>query len=131
MKCPDQKRLSPRVTELERKAFSPLSRYGCLYVRTCPSGTTRSLRRALMSDQRIEREARFEQTGITGLQRDKIILDLKRRRWSEAKIAKAVGMTPAAVHYALKRLTGKPRPRAREEVDEMEVPTPDVPEEQW
>ncbi|MDT5366636.1 MAG: hypothetical protein QOC62_1067 [Mycobacterium sp.] len=85
-----------------------------------------------MSGQHIEREARYAQTGMTGLQRDQLIWDLRRRGWTQAKIAKYLSMTQPAVKYALDRLMGKPRRTvAREFDDEMEVDPLGVPEEQW
>ena len=94
-------------------------------VKTC--GTV-----VFMSGQHIEREARYAQTGMTGLQRDQLIWELHRRRWSQAKIAKQVGMTQPAVKYALDRLAGKPR-RATQRVEhfEEECDPLDTADEEW
>jgi predicted nucleic acid-binding Zn ribbon protein len=64
-----------------------------------------------MAGGHIERESRVTQTGVTELQRDQLILDLKRRGWPLQKIANhpQVRMTKPGVHYALKRLTGQKR----------------------
>ncbi len=70
-----------------------------------------------MAGQHIEREARYEQTGLTSLQRDEMILALRRRGWSQRKISRYPGITQPAVHYALTtRLAGKPRVQARYEM---------------
>jgi predicted transcriptional regulator len=62
-----------------------------------------------MAGAHIEREARYEMTGVTAGERDKLILRLRQRHWSQARIAKAVGMTQVGVKHALDRLAGKPR----------------------
>jgi transcriptional regulator len=53
-----------------------------------------------MAGQHIEREARYETTGLTTLQRDELILKLRRKGWTQTKIARYLGMTQPAVHYA-------------------------------
>jgi hypothetical protein len=84
-----------------------------------------------MAGQHIEREARFELTGMTDLQRDRTILNLYRRRWPQRDIAAALGMTPAAIKYAIDRLTGTPRRQSKKVFDdEMEV-DPIPPPESW
>jgi hypothetical protein len=64
-----------------------------------------------MAGGHIERSSRAEQTGTTELQRDTLILALKKRGWTLKKIGQhpQVKMTAPGVHYALKRLTGKQR----------------------
>jgi DNA-binding NarL/FixJ family response regulator len=69
-----------------------------------------------MAGQHIEREARYEQTGMTGLQRDQLILRLRSRGYSQAKIAHHLGMTQQAISYALMRLAGKSRRYSTTEV---------------
>ncbi len=63
-----------------------------------------------MAGAHIEREWRYEQTGMTQLERDKLIVTLKRKGWTQAKIAHRLQMTQPAVCLALQRLAGKPRP---------------------
>lgn len=64
-----------------------------------------------MAGSHIEREARYAKTGLTGVQRDELILQLRRRGWAQHKIATHLGMTQPAVKYALDRLAGKKRNR--------------------
>jgi len=86
-----------------------------------------------MAGQHIEREARYEQTRLTTKQRDQLIWSLRRRGWSQVKIAKHLGMTQPAIHYALNRLMGKPRRQvaSKEFDDGMECDPLDAPREQW
>lgn len=65
-----------------------------------------------MAGQHIERQARYEETGMTSVTRDQLILRLRRKGWTIQRIANHVGLTTPAVHYALKRLTGVKRNRA-------------------
>lgn len=69
-----------------------------------------------MAGQHIEREARYATTGMTGPQRDQLIIELRRRGWAQHKIAKQLGITQPAVKYALDRLAGKKRQRTNYEI---------------
>jgi hypothetical protein len=86
-----------------------------------------------MADQHIEREARYEATRLTTKQRDQMIWQLRRKGWSQVKIARHLGMTQPAIHYALNRLAGIPRrTQPRDDFDdEMECDPLDAPREQW
>jgi len=66
-----------------------------------------------MAGQHIAQEDRYEATGMTTIQRDKKIAELHRRGLSQHTIAKRLGITQPAVHYALLRLSGKERPRTK------------------
>lgn len=59
-----------------------------------------------MAGQHIEREARYAQTGLTSGERDKLILQLNAKGYSQAKIGRYLGLTQPAIHYALQRLSG-------------------------
>lgn len=61
----------------------------------------------------IEREARASQTGMTTVQRDRLILQLRRRGLTQAEIGRRVGMTQPGVKFALDRLAGKAREQRR------------------
>lgn len=63
---------------------------------------------ACTAGQHIEREARYEQTGLTELQRDALIAQLRGRGWSQARIGRQLGMTQQAVSLICARLAGKP-----------------------
>lgn len=69
--------------------------------------------------QHIEREARYEATGLTDAQRDQMILELTRKKWSQHRIAKKLGLTQPAIHYALIRLSGGTRNRAKSGVCDL------------
>jgi len=87
-----------------------------------------------MAGQHIEREARYETTGLTTLQRDEVILKLRRKGWTQTKIARYLGMTQPAVHYALLRLAGKKRrtaPRVDDDEDEWYADVPAASPEDW
>ncbi len=49
----------------------------------------------------------FAASGMTDTQRDQVIYDLRRRRYSYAKIAKAVGVSVGAVRGSLARTAAK------------------------
>lgn len=66
-----------------------------------------------MGGQHIERQARYEQSGVTTAERDRIIAALHNRGYSQRQIAKHLGITQPAVHYRLLHLAGKERNRAR------------------
>lgn len=52
--------------------------------------------------QHIERESRFEATGLTPAQRAAYVKRLSAAGWSVRRIAKAVKMSPTGVQYILK-----------------------------
>ena len=58
---------------------------------------------------RMEREARYEKTGLSPVQRDKLIVQLRRRGLTLAEIGKRVGLTPSGTKRALDRLAGVER----------------------
>jgi hypothetical protein len=64
-----------------------------------------------MAGQHIEREARYNQTRLSPVERGQLMLELKARGWPLQKIADhpQIQMTKPGVHYALKRLTGQKR----------------------
>lgn len=68
-----------------------------------------------MSGAHIEREARVAQTGLTELQRDRLIADLRRRGWSQARIGRRLGMTQQAVSLRLQATAGRPKVKVRRE----------------
>lgn len=49
-----------------------------------------------------DRPARFYE--IPAMERDRMILELRRRRWTHARIGRAVGMTESGVRRALRRI---------------------------
>lgn len=55
-----------------------------------------------MAGHHIEREARYEATGMTELQRDQLIVRLRRRGWTQARIAKELGMSQPAISHRLR-----------------------------
>ncbi|MGB8389821.1 hypothetical protein [Mycobacterium sp.] len=63
--------------------------------------------------QHIDREQRYEQTGLTPVQREELIVRLHRAGWSQTKISKhpQVRMTQQAISLALKRLARGRDPR--------------------
>lgn len=61
----------------------------------------------------VEREARYTISGLTGLERDRLIVTLRAKGWSQAKIGKYVGVTQQAVCYTLARESGKKRVSTR------------------
>lgn len=63
--------------------------------------------------QHIDQEARYQATGLTTAQRDQIIADLRGKKWPQRRIAKAVGVSQPAVHYAFLRLDGVRRQRCK------------------
>jgi len=69
----------------------------------------------VMAGQKMEREARFEATGLTPAQR----LEYVRRRvnagWSERQIARALGVCPATAHHLVHEVrTGQKRVSIRQ-----------------
>jgi hypothetical protein len=62
-----------------------------------------------MAGAHIADEARFEATGLTAGERDRLIVELRRRGYSQAKIGHRLGMSQQAIHLALDRLAGKTR----------------------
>jgi hypothetical protein len=62
-----------------------------------------------MAGQHIEREARFEQTGISPAQRETYVWEQHNRGVSYEKIGKRLGMSKSAVKYIFDRLSGHPR----------------------
>jgi hypothetical protein len=46
----------------------------------------------------------YDDTGLTRYQRDKMIVDLRRRGWTYRQIAPRVGMSPGGVLRALRRI---------------------------
>jgi hypothetical protein len=62
-----------------------------------------------MAGGHIERTARYEQTGLSPVERDELILKLRGKGWTQAAIAARVGMTQVGIHHALNRLAGIPR----------------------
>jgi hypothetical protein len=62
-----------------------------------------------MAGAHQEREALYERTGLTALQRDKLIISLRRKGKTQEQIARATGLTQSGVHRAILRLAGKPR----------------------
>jgi hypothetical protein len=62
-----------------------------------------------MTRQNIDRQDRADNTGLTELQRDAIILQMHRRGATQRAIAKKVGMSNSGIKYAIDRLTGKVR----------------------
>ena len=62
-----------------------------------------------MAGQKIDREARFALTGMTGVQRDQFVWDARHRGLSYAQIGAQLGMAKSAVKYIFDRLNGHPR----------------------
>ena len=77
-----------------------------------------------------EAESRYEQTGLAQVERDELILKLRKRRWPQAKIAHHLGMTQPGVLYALRRLAGIPRKRS-DHRDDFAAETLDDDDEQF
>jgi hypothetical protein len=51
----------------------------------------------------------FDRSGLTLDQRDALIVKLRRQGWGARRIAKACGMTPGGVQYAISRISeGRP-----------------------
>lgn len=82
-----------------------------------------------MAGAHVEREHRYVATGMTPLERDALIWALRRKGWSQAKIAHRLGMTQPGIHYALVRLAGKQRPQTQG-LDMCEGCWQDVPRDQ-
>jgi lambda repressor-like predicted transcriptional regulator len=57
---------------------------------------------AQRSQQRL-----YEETGLTDVQRDQLIYQLRSRRWTYAKIARRVGVSVGAVRASLARSSAK------------------------
>ena len=72
-------------------------------------------------------EMRFEATGRTDRERDELIMKLWKRGLSCRAIADQTGMSAPGVHYAIQRLRGRPRRRAKpaDDWDESEWYAPD------
>lgn len=76
----------------------------------------------MVSDERphglhAEREGLHQATGLTQKQRDELIWKLTTiDRWSQRQIARHLKMTQAGVSFALKRMRGETRNRARYDV---------------
>jgi len=62
-----------------------------------------------MAGQRIDREARATQTGMTPIQRDRYIWEQRHRGVSYGTLSKQLGMSKSAIKYTFDRLSGKPR----------------------
>jgi hypothetical protein len=62
-----------------------------------------------MAGQHIEGGARYEQTGLSPVQRDERIWELKHKGYSYAQIGKHLGMSKSACKYIFDRLSGTPR----------------------
>jgi hypothetical protein len=62
-----------------------------------------------MAGQHIEREARYAQTRLTPVQRDKYIWEQHHRGVSYEKLGKQLGMSKSACKYIFDRLSGHPR----------------------
>ena len=75
-------------------------------------------RRYNMAGQRIDREERYEKTGLTTQARKELVAGLRKQGWTERRIAKHLGVAPSNVHYILAELAGKPRIQARTEMCE-------------
>jgi hypothetical protein len=71
-----------------------------------------------MAGAHIEREARYETTGLTALERDRLIVALRSKGWTQARTGRYLGMTQPAIHYALERLAGKSRRGSRTDMCE-------------
>ncbi len=69
-----------------------------------------------MGGAHVERESRYEATGMTESERNQLIWTLSRRGWTQAKIAARVGVTQQGVSYALQRMMGKPPRSVRYEM---------------
>jgi hypothetical protein len=65
-----------------------------------------------MAGQHIEREARWAQTGLSPVQRDERVWELKHKGYSYAQIGKHLGMSKSACKYIFDRLNGHPRQTA-------------------
>ena len=66
-----------------------------------------------MSGHHIPREQLYEETGMTALQRDRLIMKRHRQGWTQSRIAKELGMTQPAISLAVARLTGKAKPKKK------------------
>lgn len=62
-----------------------------------------------MAGAHIEREARYAATGLSPVERDELIVKLRNKGWTQAKIAARLGMTQPGVLQALRRIAGIPR----------------------
>jgi hypothetical protein len=65
---------------------------------------------------RIDREDRYEATGMTTMQREQVIARLHKKGLSQHKIAAKLGITQPAVHYTLLKLSGQQRNRAKYDI---------------
>jgi transcriptional regulator with GAF, ATPase, and Fis domain len=63
--------------------------------------------------QHIEREARYSTTGLSPVERDELIRTLANKGWNQSRIARKLGMTQPGVKYAIQRLQGQARNRAK------------------
>jgi transcriptional regulator with XRE-family HTH domain len=59
--------------------------------------------------QHIEREARYEATGLSPAQRKEYVRQLMNRGWSERQIASRLGIGASTAHYICAELKGRPR----------------------
>jgi hypothetical protein len=62
-----------------------------------------------MAGARIPDEDTYERDGMTAPQRDRLIMSLRRKGYSQAKIAARLHMTQPGVKYAIDRISGKAR----------------------
>lgn len=60
-----------------------------------------------MAGQHIEREARYEATGMTTEQRKQRIAELHAQRWTQRRIAAELNISQPAVCKAIQRLEGR------------------------
>lgn len=66
-----------------------------------------------MAGQRIDREDRYENTGLTVQARNAQIIKLHKQGWTERAIAKHFGIAPSNAHYIIAAAAGKPRNQAK------------------
>jgi predicted transcriptional regulator len=60
-----------------------------------------------------------------------MILSLRRRGWTQSRIAKQLGMTQPAISLAISRLTGKQKPKRKKQFDDGMECDPIAPPAEW
>lgn len=76
-------------------------------------------------------ENRYELTGLSPVERDELIVKLRKQGWTQAAIATRLHMTQPGVLYALQRLAGRPRKRPKPDDDLVDVIADDDDRQFW